>query len=147
MVTTAAETHPGNGGAFGLVNGTKSDKGMNSDEWLGWQGPDMEAVIDLGKAQSISSVNIHLLDQPNSWVYPPQYVEVFASADGKIYKSVGKAGEIAKEESNMGNIKVPFDATSARYVKIVAKNYGTIPAGSPGAGSKAWLFVDEIGVD
>ena len=35
---------------------------------------------------------------------------------------------------------------SARYVKIVAKNFGDLPNWHPGAGyeGKAWLFVDEI---
>ena len=32
----------------------------------------------------------------------------------------------------------------ARYVKIAAKNLGVCPAWHPGAGGKAWLFMDEI---
>ncbi|MEI2739694.1 MAG: hypothetical protein V9F01_13045 [Chitinophagaceae bacterium] len=39
-----------------------------------------------------------------------------------------------------------YPAASARYIKVVVKNYGTIPDGKPGAGNKAWLFVDEIEV-
>ena len=34
----------------------------------------------------------------------------------------------------------------ARYVKVIARNFGTIPAGNPGAGSRSLLFVDEIQV-
>ena len=37
--------------------------------------------------------------------------------------------------------------TSARYVKVLAKNYGIIPAGKPGAGTPAWVFADEIEVE
>ena len=44
----SAKNWPGNGGAIGLVNGVLSDKGISSAEWLGWQGKDMEVVIDLG---------------------------------------------------------------------------------------------------
>jgi len=147
IATPTADNRAGNGGTFGLVNGTRSDKGINSDEWLGWQGPDMEAVIDLGKAQSVSSVNLHILDQQPSWVYPPQYVEVLASADGSNYQSLGKTSEVVKEENNMASITIPFTATSARFIKVVAKNHGIIGEGKPGSGSKAWLFVDEIGVN
>ena len=32
-------------------------------------------------------------------------------------------------------------------VKVVAGNYGKIPAGMPGAGENAWLFVDEISIE
>ncbi|WP_315814620.1 discoidin domain-containing protein [Paraflavitalea speifideaquila] len=144
--TPTADNRQGNGGTFGLVNGARSDKGITSDEWLGWQGPDMEAVIDLGKEQSVSSVNIHILDQQPSWVYPPQRVEVYASADGKAYELLGKTSELKKEENNMASITVPFAATNARFIKVVAKNHGIISEGKPGSGSKAWLFVDEIGV-
>lgn len=148
IATPPAENRSGNGGSFGLINGAKADKvGIGSEEWLGWQGPDMEAVIDLGKAQSISSVNLHILDQQPSWVYPPQYVEAFASADGSNWRSLGKTSEAVKEDNNAANITLPFTATTARYIKVFAKNYGTIAAGNPGAGSKAWLFVDEIGIN
>ena len=148
VVTPPAQNRPGNGGTFGLINGAKADKsGIGSEEWLGWQGPDMEAVIDLGKAQSISSVNLHVLDQQPSWVYLPQYVEAFASADGKNWKSLGKTSEAIKEENNAASVTIPFTVTMARFVKVFARNYGTIAAGNPGAGSKAWLFVDEIGVN
>jgi hexosaminidase len=32
----------------------------------------------------------------------------------------------------------------ARYVKIIATNFGKIPSGNPGAGEDSWLFCDEI---
>jgi hypothetical protein len=35
----------------------------------------------------------------------------------------------------------------ARYVKMRGVNIGTIPAGHPAAGAKAWLFVDELMVN
>jgi len=36
---------------------------------------------------------------------------------------------------------------SCRYIRVIAKNYGIIPSGNPGAGNPAWLFADEIEVD
>jgi hypothetical protein len=35
----------------------------------------------------------------------------------------------------------------ARYVRVRAKNVGVCPAWHPGAGGKAWIFVDEIIVE
>jgi hypothetical protein len=32
----------------------------------------------------------------------------------------------------------------ARYVKIIAHNYGKIPAWHPGAGGDAFIFADEV---
>jgi hexosaminidase len=45
-------------------------------------------------------------------------------------------------------MKVEFMiANPARYVKVVIKHWGEIPKGNPGAGSKAWLFIDEIEIN
>ncbi|MFH0992637.1 MAG: hypothetical protein V1799_21785 [bacterium] len=35
-------------------------------------------------------------------------------------------------------------ANSRRHFRIRAKNIGVCPEGHPGAGGKAWLFLDEI---
>jgi len=34
----------------------------------------------------------------------------------------------------------------ARYIRIHAHNRGVCPAWHPGAGEKAWIFLDELGV-
>ena len=46
-----------------------------------------------------------------------------------------------------GILSVNFKSTDAQFVKVIAKNAGKIADGMPGAGSNAWLFVDEISVD
>ena len=33
---------------------------------------------------------------------------------------------------------------SARYVRLKAKNYGTLPKQHPAAGSNSWVFIDEF---
>jgi hexosaminidase len=138
--------YPGQGGAFSLVNGVFSNKGLSYPDWLGWIGDDMEATIDLGKLTSFDSVRVHTLDQNGSHVYLPAYVEVLVSKDGKKYTSAGKASEFRRDLLTMGWINVPLSKQTVRYIKVIAKNYGLIPDGKPGAGNKAWLFADEIQV-
>jgi hexosaminidase len=72
---------------------------------------------------------------------------VFLSDDGKTFSSAGKSSEFVTDTLRTGFYTVSFEKKSARYVKVVAKNYGVIPAGNPGAGSKSLLFADEIQVD
>ncbi len=43
LATAPSKDYPGQGGAFGLINGALADKGINSSEWLGWKGGDMIA--------------------------------------------------------------------------------------------------------
>jgi hexosaminidase len=138
------QQYPGQGGAFGLVNGIWSNKGLSHPDWLGWVGDDIEAVIDLGKQEKISQVKMHTLDQNGSWVYLPAYVEVFTSNDGKNYKSQGKTRDFITDTLTMGFMTVNLKPLITRFVKVVAKNYGLIPEGKPGGGNKAWIFADEI---
>ncbi|HEY4877435.1 MAG TPA: family 20 glycosylhydrolase, partial [Puia sp.] len=147
LTTAPSDKYPGNSGAFGLVNGAVSETGINSDEWLGWSGGDMEVVIDLGKEQQVNNVNAHVLDQKRSQVYPPAYLEAFSSIDGINFMSLGKTTEAVSQSSNMAMMNIQFSSVIARYIKVVAKNYGKIPDGQPGAGGAAWLFCDEIGVN
>jgi hexosaminidase len=147
LTNPPSKNYPGNG-AFTLVNGVQNEKGMaRSTEFLGFLGTDCEAIIDLGKTESISNVIVHTLNQQASWIWRPQYVEVFSSMDGQNFTSIKMTDDLISAAGNNATMKVEFNATSTRFVKIVVKNWGEIPQGNPGAGSKAWLFVDEIEIN
>ena len=138
--------YPGDGG-FTLVNGIHNTRGLaRGREFIGYNGNDLEATIDLGSAQKITRVVLHTLDQGGSWVYPPATVEVQVSADGKKFRTAGKTSTFTPVRGGDGVMTVTLPATTARYVKVIARNYGVIPEGKAGAGQKGWLFADEIEV-
>ncbi|HEY0679529.1 MAG TPA: family 20 glycosylhydrolase [Chitinophagaceae bacterium] len=142
-------SYPGNTGAFGLINGALSENGISSPEWLGWSGADMEATIDLTKPVEIKSVNVHTMEQNGGWIYLPTGIDVLVSKDGKQFNRIGSSTSFEKDNTGFasGYIRVNFSPRTARYIKVVAKNYGQIPEGKAGAGNPAWLFIDEIQVD
>ncbi|MNL61519.1 hypothetical protein D3C87_1854530 [compost metagenome] len=59
-----------------------------------------------------------------------------------VVKEVGK--EVISESK--GTIKLSFDQQTAKFVKVEVQHLNQIPLGSTGAGSAAWLFVDELSV-
>jgi len=131
-------------GAFTLVNGVQNEKGMaRSREFLGFEGTDCDATIDLGQLTSINEIIAHTLEQRGSWIYYPQGMEVFTSSDGKQFNSIGTASVITDQKTLKLELSSPV---KARYLRVWIKNKGTIPTGMPGADHKAWLFVDEIEV-
>jgi hexosaminidase len=150
LVNAPGKSYPGNG-AFTLVDGVQNEKGLSrSNEFLGFLGKDLDATIDLGKTTDIKEVRLHTFTQIGSWIYPPaQNVTVLISNDGINFTM--PENEIGPVEPVNGITKINFsfskDAVPARYVKVIAKNYGLIPAGNPGAGNPAWLFVDEIEIE
>lgn len=150
LVNQPSKSYPGDG-AFTLVNGVQNEKGLaRSSEFLGFAGTDMEATIDLGKEMEVSKIVIHSLYQPGSWIYLPGLVEVafIPYIDTTIitrHAPIESVTHKVTDENNDQVIQLPQPKT-CRYIRVFAKNYGVIPAGKPGAGNKAWLFVDEIEV-
>ncbi|KQS91588.1 family 20 glycosylhydrolase [Chryseobacterium sp. Leaf394] len=132
------------GGAFTLVDGIIGNVKQLGKTWLGFQGKDVVATIDLGEKTNFSEVYFNTLDNKGSWIHLAKSATVFISVDGKNFKSIK---EIGKEEilSAKGKISLKVGNQNAKFIKIKIENAGIIPAGNPGADSKAWLFVDEIG--
>jgi hexosaminidase len=149
LTTQPSPTYKGDG-AFTLVNGIQNENGLaKSKQFLGFPGTDCEAVIDLGKEEKISNVIIHCLRETGSWIYQPLTVEVFISLNGTDFTSAGVTDDFKIKTKGLetGTMKVEFAEKNSRYVKVIVKNWGDIPSGNPGEGSKAWLFVDEIEVN
>jgi hexosaminidase len=142
-----SKSYPGDG-AFTLLNGIQNEKGLSrSSEFIGLEGKDLIAVIDLKKKQAINDIVLHAFEQRGSWIYPPSAVSFYASDDGKDYTFLEKK-ETASDKGEKGHLTIHSGLkTNARFVKIVAKNFGIIPSGMPGSGNPAWLFADEIEVN
>ncbi len=134
------------GGAFTLVNGIVGNLPWNGNDWLGFQKTGMDATIDLEIVREITQVNVDVLNDSVSWIYPPASIEVLVSEDNIEFASVGKLNsDEIKKSGRLTSIK--FAKRSARYVKVVATTKGKIEAGAPGAGNDAWIMVDEIQVN
>lgn len=147
LANAPAAQYPGNGGAFGLVNGVVSTKGINSAEWLGFNGTNMEAVIDFGKAESFTSITLDALLLQGSWIYLPSSIDVLVSKNGKDFTPITGTTFSDSTVLSQHKLKISCANQTAQYLKIIAHNYGKIPEGKPGAGKPSWLFIDEIAVD
>lgn len=132
------KSYSGDGG-FTLVNGVVATLPRINNQWLGWNGDNLDAVIDLKNEEEISHIQVGFLNEELSWIYLPKSVECFVSNDGVSFTSIGKA---SMKENRFAVLDIK--PIKARYVKIIATNFGKIPSGNPGAGELAWLFCDEI---
>ena len=145
-------SYPGNG-AFTLVDGLQNEMGLaRSAEFLGFLGKDMDAMIDLKTVTGVNKVTIHVLDLNGSWIYLPSQMEVTYLPDmdltDDIIKKAPKDVRIVDPIKDRGAKIIAIESKQqCRYLHIVAKNFGIILSGNPGAGNPAWLFVDEIEVE
>ncbi len=138
-------------GAITLVDGLlASDTEYQTGRWIAFYRNDMEAVIDLGEATSVSNVSFNVCVEKGAWIFNAREVEISVSEDGENYTSVVKKSIPAQVESEPNEIyahKYEFEPTSARYVKVKATPEHSIPAWHGGKGAPAFLFVDEIAVN
>ena len=136
------------GGDEGLIDGFRGGLNWRTGGWQGYQDTDFEAVVDLRAERHVSRIGAGFCQDARSWIWMPVYVEFSVSADGERYRPVARVDNTMDErdyEVRIWDCEVPVDA-SARYVKVFAKNIGTIPDWHPGAGSPGFIFIDEIWV-
>jgi hypothetical protein len=138
------------GGDAGIIDGLAGYKDWRKGGWQGYQSQDFEAIVDLQEKKEISEISSNYLQDSRSWILLPTTVEYYASNDGVNFKAVGGWGTLVNWQldetfTEKAAIKLP-KKVKARYIKVVAKNFGVLPQGHQGAGGDAFIFVDEIDV-
>jgi len=138
------------GGDLALIDGLRGPLDFRTGLWQGYEGVDLDAVVDLGRVQRVNRVSTAFLQDQNSWLFLPEMVEYSLSSDGKSFVPAAafSPGAPASEEgARMEHFASRQIGKSARYVRIFAKNIGVCPSWHRGAGGKAWLFADEIVIE
>lgn len=139
------------GGPNGLTNGIRAnDKGFlysAYDAWQGFEGVNMEAVVDLGMSKRVSEISCGFLQKNGDWIFLPKTVTFYTSADGQHFTKLKEIKSPKLEKAAMNKreeFSVSVKAQNIRFVKVVAGNIGKCPEWHPGAGGKTWIFADEI---
>ena len=147
LTTPPSPRYPGTG-PRSLTDGATGSLDFHDGLWQGWQGPDLEAVIDLGRATPVAAVEGSFQQTTLSWILLPRDLTVWLSDDGTTWRPAGTAASDQPPER-----KDPFlyrlavglpPGSVARWIKVRATNPGPLPPWHPGAGSPSWIFCDEI---
>jgi len=134
------------GGDEGLIDGTRGGLNWRTGGWQGYQATDFEAVIDLREVKPLHTLGAGFCQDARSWIWMPVSVEFSVSEDGVNYTPAGRLDCHVDPKDytvQVWDAEIPVSC-QARYVKVFAKNFGTIPDWHPGAGSPAFIFIDEI---
>ncbi len=138
------------GGTQGLTNGMKGSHKFRDGNWQGYWGDDIIATLDLGELKTINQLSSGFLQYNNAWIFFPVAVTYEISVDGINYVEAGKVGNADspknKEQKTQEYTLTLVEEEQVRFVRMKAKNMGVCPEWHDAAGSKAWLFIDEISV-
>jgi hypothetical protein len=144
-LTPYSDKYPA-GGPAALTNGLHGPNDYHCN-WLGFEGDDLDAVIDLGKDTTFSTVTVGFLQQWYAWIWLPLHIDVDISSDGKNYKLVSSVANTVPD-TTAGAFTKEFTLNCgpqrARYIRVSALSRKTCPDWHLGAGQKSWIFVDEI---
>jgi predicted alpha-1,2-mannosidase len=139
------------GGPDGLIDGVYGSENWRKGDWQGYQGQDFECVIDLQKAQSVTSFSANCLQDSRSWILMPTKVAYYVSTDNVNFTLVGTVDNKISAMENDTSIQDFYfkilNPLQARYIKVIAYNYGKLPEGHQGFGGDAFIFIDEIAIN
>lgn len=135
------------GGDNALIDEISGSNSYGTGNWQGYEGNDLDVIIDLKEKVNVQSVSINCLQDVNAWIFFPEYIEVYFSADKKNFELAGKVStkiSSKQEGSLIQEFKLDDLNISTNFIKIIAKNLGVCPEWHKGAGGKCWVFADEI---
>jgi putative alpha-1,2-mannosidase len=148
LLTKYLANYPAQGDAS-LIDGLRGTVNWRLGHWQGYQGNDLAAVIDMGQIKPIKSVSLSTLQDSRSWIVFPKQVEYWISDDNKNFKLVATVN--TKVDIRDTNIQTQ-DFTGhinakARYIKLIAKQYGPLPEWHESKGQPSYIFTDEITIE
>ena len=138
------------GGAGALLDGIEGTENWRKGDWQGYQGTDFEAIIDLKKTIEIHSVSANFLQDARPWILAPKKMKVYGSTDRKNFQLLGEISSKTHAEDEtlqIEKLEIEFNPVQARFVKVIAENYGGLPESYISAGEPAYIFVDEIKIE
>lgn len=135
-------------GPLSLIDGKKGTSRFTEGLWIGYEGEDLTATLELSGEEEITEVTVSALSEQGSWILYPKSIEVLSSADGKTFRPAGEL-QIPLEEaavliSGMQYFKVPALIGTSKFVRVIVKSHLSNPDWHPNPGGKCWIFIDEI---
>ena len=137
------------GGDLALIDFIRGPLNFRTGSWQGYEGVDLEAIVDLGSIQLIHKIETGFLQDVGAWIFMPLEVQYFTSNDGVNFQKIGSVKNKISHRMlgvNIQNFTLPF-STKTRFIKVIAKNQGVCPEWHVGDGKPAWIFADEIVID
>ena len=129
-----------------LTDGLSGNDNYKTGRWLGFQGKDLDAVIDLKEPTEFSKVSFNTNVVKGDWIMGAVGVTVKVSDDGQNFKEIASKTipSLGKDDKDgLYPQEISFDPVKARYVEVIIKS-DKLPTWHGGAGNPAFLFVDEI---
>jgi predicted alpha-1,2-mannosidase len=148
-VSVNATVHPQYtaGGPEALIDHVRGKRNWRLGLWQGYaRSQDVEVTVDLGKREQLQYIGAGFLHDVRSWIVYPTQVEFSGSDDGLHFTPL----RTIKNKISFDDTLLQMDEWGfrtnirTRYIRMVARSAGHLPAWHPGAGDPSFIFLDEI---
>ena len=129
-----------------LINGMGGTINYQDESWQGFEADDLVAIIDLGSAKAINSVEVRFLQSQVFWIFLPYHIQIEHSIDGNHFELIYEdypSNDFSFEQKII-SYKANFDPLKSRFIRVKGYNIDECPDYHPGAGGPSWIFSDEI---
>jgi len=134
-------------GPISLIDGEAGSRLHNDGYWVGFEGSDAELTIDLAQQTVFNEISVGVYNNPEAWIFFPEYIEVSWSNDGKHFSSPLKKKITDQTRlASQKRVTIQQEDMHGRYIKVKVKNIEKCPDWHNAKGQKAWLFIDEISI-
>ena len=140
-----------------LFDGKRGDRTFTSGAWIGFEGEPLDVVIPMSRmggllgSTPVEKVTIECLSDKGNYIFAPVWLKVSVSDDSENFTQVGYEEFQAEGPDDADGVKtftVSFpEALKAKWIRVEAATMDVLPQWHPGAGAKAFLFIDEIIVE
>ena len=114
----------------------------NGQRWLGFQSDRIEIELQFQQPRHFSQVVLSILTDQNSWIFPPERIEI-KSANQIIGNLLANA-LVEGEKASLAYLVIPVKEETYSSLTISMYSQDEIPPWHPGKGTKPWTFIDEI---
>lgn len=136
------------GGVQALADGRTGGDHYADGHWQGYWGNDLDVEYDFGRITDIDFLQTHFFQNGYDWIFAPRTVELYVSTDGVRYhlaKILPVPGvTMSATDNGIWPVQAGDLGLQTRYLRVVAKNAGPLPAWHQAAGQPSYIFCDEI---
>ena len=132
-----------------LMDNKRGVVGNWKEGWLGFDGGDMDATIELTEKTDVEKVFVGFAIAPDQWVLCPMQIIVTVSTNGTDFSMpvIAEMPLYDDAEGIRGEARAKISAKGVKFVRVLVRNAGTLPNNHPYAGQKAWIMIDEVRID
>lgn len=134
-------------GANSLFDRDKAVPDVWNLNWLGFLNNPMDVEMEFEQPTDIHYMALSIWHNVGARFFPPEQVEIWTKKDGGdwILAKKHRPEPPAKDDkAQLRQVEIPFSARGVEKMRVIANPVSSLPSWHGGAGSRAWLMVDEL---